>query len=210
MTAPPDPEELRSMVRGRACRKCGADEWRARKDNGYCWCVPCARAHKARYYADNSERIIASTSKYHANNREKVLAKMASFRAENPCKVRLNREKWHAENPGRARAQSAKCRAARPEIHRSHDAKRRALKLNATGRGVTAPQWRQVLVDSLGICAYCNERRPLTMDHIEPLALGGAHDIDNITAACKSCNCSKNDTPLLLWLAKKRLAREAA
>ena len=39
-----------------------------------------------------------------------------------------------------------------------------------------------------------------------PLSLGGAHDIDNIAAACVSCNSSKCDTPLEVWLATRTIS----
>lgn len=252
MTVSASPEELRS--KGRACRKCGADEWRARKRGGFV-CAACNRAACAKYSADDPERRRAATARYRAANRtilrarsakyytansgkvlaigarwarnnpdkvrasgvkyyakngERLRAVHAKYRAANPEKVRERTAKYRAENPEKARAASARWKGANPDKRCAHKAKRRALKLNAPGRGVTAAQWRKILDGSLGICAYCNERRPLTMDHIEPLALGGEHDIDNITAACGPCNCSKCDTPLLLWLAKKRLAREAA
>lgn len=98
-------------------------------------------------------------------------------------------------------------RAKYARTHRAEESARNATycarKSLAPGRGVTPAEWQQVLAESLGICAYCNECKPLTMDHIEPLVRGGAHDIDNICAACLSCNSSKNDTPLLLWLAMR-------
>ena len=56
---------------------------------------------------------------------------------------------------------------------------------------------------ALGLCTYCGEHGRLTLDHIEPLFLGGAHDFDNVTLACAACNCSKGDTVLLVWLAKR-------
>lgn len=33
-----------------------------------------------------------------------------------------------------------------------------------------------------------------TLDHVKPLAKGGAHTLSNIRPACRSCNSSKNDT----------------
>jgi len=53
-------------------------------------------------------------------------------------------------------------------------------------------------------CCYCGGPGPIFIDHIEPQSLGGTNDWDNLTAACGSCNSSKNATPLLLWLAWKR------
>ena len=56
--------------------------------------------------------------------------------------------------------------------------------------------------ESLGLCAYCNTRKPLTLDHIEALAKGGAHNLENATLACAQCNQRKHKKTLLVWLAE--------
>lgn len=46
-----------------------------------------------------------------------------------------------------------------------------------------------------GHCAYCGcelEYKDMQADHIEPLELGGADDMDNLFPACRSCNHYKN------------------
>src|SRR5690242_7442168 len=50
------------------------------------------------------------------------------------------------------------------------------------------------------LCAYCNATltsATRTIDHVEPLARGGANDARNLTACFISCNASKRDRPLL-------------
>ena len=52
--------------------------------------------------------------------------------------------------------------------------------------------WRNQL--SKGICHYCGEHfapADLTMDHVVPLARGGASTKGNIVPACKNCNAGK-------------------
>lgn len=49
-------------------------------------------------------------------------------------------------------------------------------------------------------CAYCGASPAGTIDHMMPLALGGAHHWTNLTAACETCNKSKNDKGLLHYL----------
>lgn len=48
-------------------------------------------------------------------------------------------------------------------------------------------------------CCYCGSRGG-EADHVQPLANGGAHDPENLTGACKSCNSSKGDMALLTFL----------
>lgn len=51
-------------------------------------------------------------------------------------------------------------------------------------------------------CSYCGAE-PVGFsgpDHIEPFIFGGGGEWENLTAACRACNSSKGDKPLLLWL----------
>lgn len=48
-------------------------------------------------------------------------------------------------------------------------------------------------------CSYCGTV-PEQIDHIVPLARGGDHAWDNLTAACGHCNTSKHARPLLSFL----------
>lgn len=60
-----------------------------------------------------------------------------------------------------------------------------------------------------GYCTYCMAPLPPgegTIDHVTPIAHGGAHHIDNLVPACHSCNSSKQDSDLLSWLAWKSRA----
>lgn len=61
------------------------------------------------------------------------------------------------------------------------------------------------------ICQYCG-RNPnqveLQCDHINPVALGGDNDIDNLITACIDCNLGKGATPLTSR--PKSLAERAA
>lgn len=62
-------------------------------------------------------------------------------------------------------------------------------------------------------CSYCGCRLTLKdgPDHIEPFVNGGSGSWENLTAACRPCNSSKADRPLLLWLlTSPRLSRLAA
>lgn len=61
-------------------------------------------------------------------------------------------------------------------------------------------------------CRYCGGRAPdveLTVDHVVPVALGGANVPDNLVAACKDCNAGKSsshpDAPLVAQVADDAL-----
>ena len=145
----------------------------------------------------------AYNARYAAANPDKERARQARYAAANPDKVKARDARYRAEHPEKGRAKSARYRAENPEMGRAHTAKRRARKLAAGGRGITARQWNDVLSSTLGLCTYCNERRPLALDHVVPLSAGGEHDIENAVPACGPCNSSKGKAPLLLWLARR-------
>ena len=172
------------------------------------------KAYHARYYAENADKVKASQTRYRVENLEKVKAYGARYRAKNPNKGKAyyvkNAEKlkayaagYQAENRDKTKASQARYRAKNHEKGRARQAKYRSRKLACGGRGITARQWNDVLTSTLGLCTYCNKRRPLALDHIVPLSTGGEHDIENAAPACKSCNSAKHKTPLLLWLARR-------
>ena len=46
-------------------------------------------------------------------------------------------------------------------------------------------------------CRYCGlsaDKAPLTIDHVVPVALGGADDPGNLVAACRDCNSGKSSS----------------
>ena len=51
-------------------------------------------------------------------------------------------------------------------------------------------------------CTYCGSTdEPLHCDHIVPLSQGGTSDPDNLTTACRSCNCGKSGRTVEQWKA---------
>jgi 5-methylcytosine-specific restriction endonuclease McrA len=62
-----------------------------------------------------------------------------------------------------------------------------------------------VAIIRLDPCAYCGGTTD-TVDHVEPVSLGGPNHWTNLGPACRSCNSGKKDRQLLPYL----LARVAA
>lgn len=75
-----------------------------------------------------------------------------------------------------------------------------------------AVTWEELdaLIESAnGLCAYCTQpwdgRGGLEVDHIVPLSPRpgepvGSGDIGNLACACRTCNRSKTNKPLDVWL----------
>ncbi len=160
------------------------------------------RAYDRAYYVAHRDKMRGQMKAWREANADAVLARVTEWQKANPEKARANKTNWRKKHPEQHRA----CQQAWNRNNLAYlvaaAARYNARKKAASGSGVTPKQWQEILAASLGICAYCNQRRPLEMEHIEPLNKGGSHDTDNIAAACRSCNSSKNDTSLAIWLAR--------
>jgi 5-methylcytosine-specific restriction endonuclease McrA len=176
------------------------------------------KAHEA--YMKNAEK-----NRENARNRkrEKIekLGRVAldRFCQINKAYVERNREKVRkASAESYARADKKKLAAKQREsnkklYHRDIEKSRAKVRLKANrrrhapGDGYTLEQENQLLSDYGNRCVYCNkkidDRRYMTLDHVVALSRGGENSIENLVPACLSCNSSKRNKPLLVWLLKK-------
>jgi 5-methylcytosine-specific restriction endonuclease McrA len=185
------------------------------------WCRECVRDYNRQYRARHSERIKAYDRQRYAADIESGRAQRRASYRKHASQRKAQARQWYLDNkvqavaarkrylwahPEEAKQYQRKWRLANLDAKTAEKHRRRARMLAAPGVGVTAADWRAIKRSSLGLCAYCYSRSRLSMDHIEPIAFGGAHEPDNIVAACRSCNSSKSDAPLIVWLARKRAA----
>jgi 5-methylcytosine-specific restriction endonuclease McrA len=73
---------------------------------------------------------------------------------------------------------------------------------------LTPEQWGAIRL-AWGGCAYCGSEAPLQRDCVLPLSRGGRYTLMNIVPACRSCNASKSNEEVTLWLRRKRLDERA-
>jgi rubrerythrin len=130
-------------------------------------------------------------------NRERSNASSRARRARNPEKQRQDHYQWRQRNPF-----STALRCAR----------NRAIELNVIS-DLTAEQWRLVVEERKYICHLCGEPvsmkigtpERLSLDHIVPMARGGANTKNNVAPAHRRCNQSRSDMLLEefdMWLEK--------
>ena len=136
-------------------------------------------------YAANREQKVARASIYNAAHRKEKKEYNKEYSIRHPDRQRL----FYATHPGKIT---------------EYKQRRRARKINAGGNGITVKQWHNMKEEYNRLCAYCNQEKPLAMDHVVPLAKGGRHDVDNIVPACRSCNASKGNKPLLIWMVQQK------
>jgi 5-methylcytosine-specific restriction endonuclease McrA len=70
----------------------------------------------------------------------------------------------------------------------------------------THKDWIELVGDYGSRCVYCNKKlENPEQDHIVPLSQGGEHAKENVVPSCRSCNASKNNKTLVVWMARQRL-----
>lgn len=101
--------------------------------------------------------------------------------------------KWH----GKAR-----------QIRHADDVRVRRGQREVTAPGLTYQDRRKLMrkwIKQGQLCAYCNERRADTMDHVLPLVRGGTNYEGNLAPACRKCNSSKSGWTMIEWRRGVRL-----
>ena len=131
------------------------------------------------------KRLAISTRNYYANheeNREKAARRAREIRAEKAAGIFVSR----------------KFSPLTPEQKRQSDVrfsqKRRARLLAAIGGGYTGEDlntMRRRQENSCNLCGCELNEANETLDHVLPLALGGAHNMSNFQLLCGPCNYAK-------------------
>ena len=147
------------------------------------------------YYLANRDRIRRQQKQYNQENLAAKKARDAEYRAANREKIRAYQIAYSEANREKARREAKKWMRNNPERVAEIQRRRRARKRGS----VIGP----VDVEALwtGSCGICNEPMDRTLpwphprspsiDHIVPLARGGAHVQDNLRWTCLVCNLRK-------------------
>lgn len=126
-----------------------------------------------------------------------VCARVKSRRDANLEQERARESAYQVAHRAEKAAASSAWRKANPAGVADQVARHRARKLAATVEDV---QYATVLATHGRWCYLCEspvrEGEELHMDHVEPLAHGGAHSYANVRPSHGYCNRSKNDRQL--------------
>lgn len=211
------------MVEGtKSCRKCGLirpfsdfNRKAASPDGLQPACRECVSAYNRGMYERDPAAKRAKNAAWAAANpdrvREMARVRMAQSWTQRPEEMRAYHRRWYAENPERRRSalreSARRRRAADPQGSRDYqrlwrelnrdkvsamNRRRRARKAAVLSLPFTPTQLAQRLSMYPG-CWMCGGL-PETVDHVKPLAKGGAHILANLRPACWSCNSSKRES----------------
>lgn len=182
----------------RACAIASAKAWRTKN-------AARVAAYNAAYKRAHAEEAAPYNKKYWVENktaltekqRNKRLAAPEKYRAQEALRYAHDKDaaharvaEWYARNPGKKKQHNA----ANPEARRRSNNNRRARRA-AVGGTLSNGLAQRLYIEQRGLCACC--ARPLNgryhLDHIMPLALGGANVDSNIQLLLPRCNLQKKD-----------------
>jgi 5-methylcytosine-specific restriction endonuclease McrA len=83
--------------------------------------------------------------------------------------------------------------------HRQKSKRRKAQERGSIGVHVKGKRIRERFAQFGHQCAYCGATGDLQIEHLIPIAKGGAHVLGNILPACRRCNYSKTTHEAEAW-----------
>jgi 5-methylcytosine-specific restriction endonuclease McrA len=188
-------------MENRTCKTCFEekllDEFRPHVRNGKTYwehqCRACAAAAALRHYHESGEENRAKARARYAEDPQKHIDKVKNWYAKNKDRAIARSIRNRRKNPEIDRASSRKWRANNPMESRLLSKARRARLKNAKVGKVTKSDILDMHNAQNGMCAACGiVMAKWHVDHIMPLALGGAHEINNLQLLCPPCNLSKS------------------
>lgn len=185
------------------------------RDGFHSWCRECWRAY-GRVYDKTPKRLEQNRKRYHERMetdpafrekqreetrsryhsdpeyREKMIALQHERYAVPEIKDRILRRAHERTADGRYRERDRQRNhdPQRQENRKTYHHKRRAWK-RGSATSFTRAEWKALCAKYDQRCLCCGEKKPLTPDHVVPLALGGSNGIENIQPLCWRCNTRK-------------------
>ena len=149
----------------------------SRRDGLDHMCKVCkSKASAIRHRADPETHRTASRQ-YYRTHTQQHLANVRNYYKAHKKELAAYSAEWHRQHP---------------EYARKNAKTRRATLVGAAQDGsVTIKALNELLATWTGTCPFCLQEAKPTIDHIVPLAAGGAHMMTNLQLMCKSCNSSK-------------------
>jgi len=180
----------------KTCTKCSAEKpidkfskRSASRDGLSSSCKSC----NAVWQKENPEKVNLASAKWRASDPDRTKAYYKQHREDNKRAYSEANARWRLKNVEYDKARTAKWHAENPESSRLSGINRRANKSLSGGR-LSKGLAERLFVLQAGKCPCCTQ--PLGddfhLDHIQPLALGGANEDWNIQLLRKTCNLQKN------------------
>lgn len=141
------------------------------------------------YFHLNKDKCHKLSKVWREKNKEKLRLAKKKYYQENKERYREYYKEWRKKNPEKGK----EYRGKRKNLYRTYQIKRR-ITLKFTDIDV---KWLNQLFEKTTHCELCNDKlddngtkypNGKQLDHITPLAVGGAHTKNNVRFICYKCN----------------------
>lgn len=152
-----------------------------------------------RLKSGKGSKCLACVSSYHRKFRKD--GRIAPPSPEQEEKNRAARAEWAKANREKRRATYSAWAKQNPELVKSRTHQRRS-KLREQAFKITRKELQKLYAQP---CFACGSRERIEIDHIIPLSKNGRHSIGNLQALCRSCNASKGNKFLIVFMKQNNL-----
>lgn len=162
------------------------------KDGKQTKCHVCRAANQRDYVKRNPDKKRESDKRFRETHSDYLRETKRAYSANNRERLNQQSAERAKNNKERRNAIVRSYRNRNLEAFQVKKARERARKANANG-DCTTEEWKAILNRYApdGICPACGKVRPLTLDHVVPMALGGTNNPDNLQPLCNQCNATK-------------------
>lgn len=167
------------------CTKCNSEQIRFGKYR----CKSCRDIYHLHWRTENKEKWLKSSRAWTKKN--KSLSKTIKEKYEKTNRDKILKSRRLSYKQGNRKTDYKTDPFVRREIKNRY----RARKLNAISEKYKA---KDIFERDNWECVYC-KNEAFCLDHVVPLSRNGTDTIDNLVAACKSCNTSKGSKLLTEW-----------
>lgn len=147
-------------------------------------CKLCRKIQRRVYQTANRDIINERYRKYIADNLEHFQSYRIKYNAENAKAISERQSRWYSDNRERVLENQKEYNINNRHIQNAASAKRRAKKALQTPESACLTTISTI---------YKNCPKGYHVDHIKPLARGGAHHQDNLCYLPAAFNISKSD-----------------
>ena len=162
------------------------------------------KANRDRFMAKNPSKTSEYCKSFYYANKDKCLDKNREWRERNKDKESARKKNWTELNREKKYASNAKWHKANPDKMAVHSRNRRSRSKNAEGSH-SIDEVIDIFSLQRGLCASCvtklfkSGKKKYHVDHIMPLAKGGANDKSNLQCLCPACNLKKHAKDPIDW-----------
>lgn len=158
------------------------------------------------YYAKNKDAVLEKNRLWNKNNPEALKLQQRAYAESHRDLLNARRRGYGATEKGKASA--IDWRRRNYWRTRFYEQLKRAREVKAEIVSITSLRvyYHQVFTRESEVCQYCRGSfaiKDITIDHKQPHALGGKHEVSNLAVSCLDCNLKKGIKPFETWIAFK-------